>query len=358
MTPDPVEVSVHAVTGIGEVTPATDLPAVLVAACRDSGVPLRAGDVLCVASKVVSKWRGLTAVDRDAAVAADTRGVVARRTTPRGVTVVVRAAAGPVMAGAGVDESNTGPTGAVLRLPQDPDAEARALRSAIAVLAASGNPAPAIVVTDTAGRPWRDGQVDFALGIAGLAPADDTRGRGDADGRPLAVTVRAIADEVAAAADLVKGKVGGVPAAVVRGLATWVTGDDGPGATRLVRDPEDDWFRRGAVEAVHEALGAPTGHPGVPDIPGRLPDDPDRALARVLAVALFAAPPGATARQSGTSITVTGEPVAVGRLIERLTIAGAAEGLVLDASPTADGDAWHITPRRVIAVSAPRPDSP
>ncbi|MGF1661852.1 MAG: coenzyme F420-0:L-glutamate ligase, partial [Kineosporiaceae bacterium] len=122
---DPRAVAVHAVTGIGEVTTSTDLPAVLVAACRDAGVPLMAGDVLCVASKVVSKWLGLTAADREAAVAADTRAIVARRATPRGVTAVVRSAAGPVMAGAGVDESNTGPTGAVLRLPAEPDGVAR-----------------------------------------------------------------------------------------------------------------------------------------------------------------------------------------------------------------------------------------
>jgi coenzyme F420-0:L-glutamate ligase/coenzyme F420-1:gamma-L-glutamate ligase len=357
---DPRAVSVHAVPGIGEVTPATDLPRVLVTACAAAGVPLGPGDVLCVASKVVSKWLGLGAADREAAVAADTRTTVARRATPRGVTVVVRSAAGPVMAGAGVDESNTGPSGAVLRLPAEPDEVARRLRREVAAAMPSpagltggapgagaspgGGPPPAVVLTDTAGRPWRDGQVDFALGVAGLAPVDDARGRPDADGRVLAVTVRALADEVAAAADLVKGKVAGVPAAVVRGLAGWVSQADGPGAARLVRDPEDDWFRRGAVEAVHEALGVAAGEPGAPVVPGRLPDgDLGRALARVAAVAGHREVPGASLTLTAHAVLASGDPVGVGRLVERLLAAAAAEDLTLTASPASAG-AWRVAP--------------
>jgi coenzyme F420-0:L-glutamate ligase/coenzyme F420-1:gamma-L-glutamate ligase len=354
------------VTGVGEVTPDTDLPRVLVAACRAAGVPPEPGDVLCVASKVVSKWLGLTAADRDAAVAADTRAVVARRATPRGITAVVRSAAGPVMAAAGVDESNTGPSGAVLRLPPEPDEVARRLRREVAAAlagpaGAGGDPAgavragtargaaagppPAVVLTDTAGRPWRDGQVDFALGVAGLSPVDDARGRPDADGRPLAVTVRALADEVAAAADLVKGKVAGVPAAVVRGLAAWVTEADGPGAARLVRDPEEDWFRRGAVEAVHEALGVPVRADGLPAVPGRLPDDDlGRALARVVAVARQRSLPGADATVVNGAVEVSGDdPVSLGRLIERLLAAATAEALPLEPTPAAP-TTWHLTP--------------
>ncbi|MGF1646618.1 MAG: coenzyme F420-0:L-glutamate ligase [Kineosporiaceae bacterium] len=352
--PDPRTVSVSAVTGIGEVTPATDLPRVLVTACAAAGVSLAPGDVLCVASKVVSKWLGLTAADRETAVAADTRAVVARRVTPRGVTVVVRSAAGPVMAGAGVDESNTGPTGAVLRLPADPDGVARRLRREVAAAMATagpalgtrgaasgstaGGPPPAVVLTDTAGRPWRDGQADFALGVAGLVPVDDARGRPDADGRVLAVTVRALADEVASAADLVKGKVAGVPVAVVRGLGAWVTEADGPGAARLVRDPEDDWFRRGAVEAVHEALGVATDAGEAPVVPGRLPDDDvERALARVAAVARYRPVPGATLAVRDGAVEVSGDPVAVGRVVERVLVAAAAEALPMHATPHPSG---------------------
>jgi coenzyme F420-0:L-glutamate ligase/coenzyme F420-1:gamma-L-glutamate ligase len=345
--PDPPTFTVTAVPGIGEVSPDTDLPSVVVAAAAAAGIPLRAGDVVCVASKIVSKWLGLTAADRDAAVAADTRAVVARRTTPRGVTTVARSAAGPVMAAAGVDESNTGPSGAVLRLPGDPDAAAARLRAAIAALtgtsAPGAGPVPAIVLTDTAGRPWRDGQTDFALGIAGLAPVDDGRGRPDSDGRLMAVTVRALADEVAAAADLVKGKVGRVPVAVVRGLAAWVTDADGPGAASLVRDPADDWFSAGALEAVHEALAA---GPLDEAPPGRLPGEPAAAWRRVLRIAATGRAPaegaiGQDPDAPDTSVLVTGDPVAVGRLVERLLTAAAAERLPVTAGPTAAG--WRVT---------------
>lgn len=340
--PDPPEVTVRAVPGIGEVTPATDLPLAVVEGCRAAGVTLQAGDVVCVASKVVSKWLGLTAVDRDAAVAADTRAVVARRTTPGGVTTVARSAAGPVMAAAGVDESNTGPGGAVLRLPADPDAAASRVRAAIAGLTglATPGPAPAVVLTDTAGRPWRDGQTDFALGIAGLRPVDDARGSADADGRLMSVTVRALADEIAAAADLVKGKVGRVPVAVLRGLGVWVTEADGPGARSLVRDPAEDWFSAGALEAVHLALGAgPLPQPP----PGRLPGEPAAAWRRVLAVATSGRAPGGalvSAAEGAMTASVSGDPVAVGRLVERVLTAAAAERLPVEAVPHAD--VWEV----------------
>ena len=113
------------------------------------------------------------------------------------------------------------------------------------------------------GRPWRDGQVDAALGVAGLAVTDDLRGLVDGYGNPLEVTVRAVADEVAALADLVKGKLDGHPAALVRGLAHLVTDDDGPGATALLRGPDADWFRWGHVEAVRASVGVPPGTDGV-----------------------------------------------------------------------------------------------
>ncbi len=139
----------------------------------------------------------------------------------------------------------------------DPDAEARALRAA--VMERSGCRRLGVVVSDTAGRPWRSGQTDFALGSAGLHVLDDLRGGSDADGRALTVTARAIADELAAAGDLVKGKSDGVPVALVRGATAWVCQDDGPGAAALVRTGPQDWFGYGHAEAVRASLGVVPG---------------------------------------------------------------------------------------------------
>jgi coenzyme F420-0:L-glutamate ligase / coenzyme F420-1:gamma-L-glutamate ligase len=195
----------------------------------------------------------------------------------------VQSAAGPVMAAAGVDASNT-PEGTVLTLPRDPDAAARHLRARLRAL---GAPRVAVVVSDTAGRAWRRGQVDFALGCAGLVVVDDLRGTPDSSGQVLEVTERVLADEVAALADLVKGKTGGVPAAVVRGLAALVTEDDGPGAACLLRDPTSDWFRLGHVEAVRAALGAPAGAVEPPSV---LPEPVLHRAARAAILALRGAP--------------------------------------------------------------------
>ncbi|WP_088313735.1 coenzyme F420-0:L-glutamate ligase [Kineosporia sp. R_H_3] len=245
---------IHPVHGLPEVAAGDDLAALVVA----TGTDLRDGDVLVVASKVVAKAEGRTvaAASRDGAVAAQTLRVVAERRTPRGTTRIVESRSGPVMAAAGVDASNVA-LGTVLLLPADPDGSARALRAG---LRARTGLRLAVVVTDTLGRPWRDGQVDAAIGAAGLAVTDDLRGATDAYGNPLEVTVRAVADEVASAADLVKGKLEGVPVAVVRGLAGLVQDDDGPGAATLLRAGAGDWFRLGHVEAVRTALGAPPAH--------------------------------------------------------------------------------------------------
>ena len=269
------------VPGLPEVRAGDDLAALLLAALAAHGEALRDGDVLVVSSKVVSKAAGLTvtAVGRDDVVVAESRRLVAQRRTPRGLSQVVESAAGPVMAAAGVDASNTAP-GTVLTLPRDPDAAARELR---ARLRATGAPRVAVVVSDTAGRAWRRGQVDFALGCAGLLVVDDLRGTTDASGQLLEVTERVVADEVAAFADLVKGKTSGVPAALVRGLAAWVTDDDGPGAACLLRDPASDWFRLGHVEAVRAALGS---RPGAVEPPSVLPEPVAHRAARAAAVAL------------------------------------------------------------------------
>ena len=253
------DVAVIPVPGMPEVRTGDDLARLVVASVGAAGWTLERGDIVVVSSKVVSKAAGLWADDRTGAVAASTRRVVAERATPGAVTRIVKSTAGPVMAAAGVDASNTGGSHRVLVLPEDADAAAAALREAIADAAGLPESGIAVVITDTAGRPWRVGQTDFALGSSGIVVLDDFRGRTDADGRPLAVTLMALADEVAAAADLVKGKDRGVPAAVVRGLAHLVGDEHGSGALELVRSGPSDWFALGHVEAVRAALGVEPG---------------------------------------------------------------------------------------------------
>lgn len=237
--------------GIPEVSPGDDLAALVAEA---AGATLRDGDVVAVSSKVVSKAEGrvVAADDREDAITAETVRVVARREHPGGVTRIVQNRQGFVMAAAGVDASNT-PEGTVLLLPLDPDASARALRAA---LQERLGVRLAVVVTDTFGRPWRVGQTDVALGVAGLVPVLDLAGSRDAHGRELHVTQTAVADEVAGAAELVMGKASQCPVAVVRGLGRHVTEDDGPGARALVRDAERDMFRLGSDEAYAEGLAA------------------------------------------------------------------------------------------------------
>jgi coenzyme F420-0:L-glutamate ligase/coenzyme F420-1:gamma-L-glutamate ligase len=168
---------------------------------------------------------------------------------------------GFVCANAGIDTSNLPSNGTVCLLPTDPDASAREIRAELApgvegpgmgvagpspLLSADPHTRclpPAVVVADSFGRAWRLGQAEVAIGCAGLTPLDDWRGRTDAAGRELQATVIAVADEVAAAADLVRGKDSGVPVAVVRGLGHHVTAEDGPGAAALRRPPEEDLFR-------------------------------------------------------------------------------------------------------------------
>ncbi|WP_338699563.1 coenzyme F420-0:L-glutamate ligase [Streptomyces sp. Q6] len=232
-----------AVPGIPEVREGDDLAKLIVAA--EPG--LADGDVLLVTSKIVSKAEGriVRADDREAAIDAETVRVVARRGTLR----IVENKLGLVMAAAGVDASNT-PAGTVLLLPEDPDASAAAIRDGVrdALGVEVG-----VVVTDTFGRPWRNGLTDVAIGAAGVRVLDDLRGGVDAYGNPLSATVVATADELAAAGDLVKGKAGGLPVAVVRGLGDVVSPRDGS-ARELVRVARDDMFRLGTSEAVREAV--------------------------------------------------------------------------------------------------------
>lgn len=240
--------TVTAVDGFPEVAEGVDLAGLIT---QHAGRALLDGDVLVVTSKIVSKAEGRTRrAARDELLAGETDRVVARR----GATTVVRTRHGLVLAGAGIDASNT-PGGSCLLLPEDPDASARRLRVSVHTLTGRN---VAVVVSDTAGRAWRTGQTDIAVGVAGLVPQVDLAGRLDAHGNPLSVTAPAVADEVAAAGDLVKGKLAGRPVAQVRGLAHLVLppGEHGPGAAALVRPEDQDMFGLGAREAVLSAVTA------------------------------------------------------------------------------------------------------
>ncbi len=245
--------SITGITGLPEIAAGDDLAALIIAAHPNVQWPdgtsgLRDGDMVVVTSKIVSKAEGriVEADSRDDAITDETVRIVATKTTPRGQTRIVETRHGLIMAAAGVDASNT-PAGTVLLLPIDPDASARAIR---AELQRTTGLSLGVVITDTLGRAWRDGLTDAAIGAAGVAIFDDYRGRVDTQGRPLEMTVTAIADEVAAAADLVTGKITGQPVAVVRGLAAYVTREDGPGAQALIRGQTDDLFWLGTEEAM------------------------------------------------------------------------------------------------------------
>jgi coenzyme F420-0:L-glutamate ligase/coenzyme F420-1:gamma-L-glutamate ligase len=244
--------TVWGVTGVPEIGPGDDLAALIAAAVEasvadDPEAALRHGDILVVTSKIVSKAEGMQVPvgDREKAIAQDTVRIVAERVHPGGVTKIVETRHGLIMAAAGIDTSNV-PDGLALRLPEDPDRSARAL---CAGLRERFGVSLGVIITDTLGRPWRVGQTDVAIGAAGMTITDDLRGGVDANGRPLNVTITVLADELAGAADLVKGKASGIPVAVVRGLGRLVTGLDAPGARTLVRSVDDDMFRFGSAEA-------------------------------------------------------------------------------------------------------------
>jgi coenzyme F420-0:L-glutamate ligase/coenzyme F420-1:gamma-L-glutamate ligase len=343
------EVSAVGVPGIGEVRAGDDLAALVARACAGAGLTVGDDDVLVIASKVVAKAEGraVPAADvaaRAAAVRSQTVRVVAERLLPDGrTTQVVQSRSGPVMAAAGIDASDV-PDGTVLLLPADPDASARALRARFAELTGAR---PAVVVSDTGGRPWRDGVVDFALGAAGLAVLDDVRGQRDRFGRVLEVTVRAVGDQVASLGDLVKGKAAGTPVALVRGLGAAVTADDGPGAAPLVRVGPGDWFAHGHVEAVRAALGVHPGHvPPRPMVPGPFPE----RLARAVLVARAGSAPAdvevlfVAEGVESASVTVTGSPFAAGAMAERLRVALWSESLAAEVSAAGTGAVLHVGP--------------
>lgn len=242
VTAGSAQLTVLPVTGLPEITTGADL-AGLIAAAALAGPGLQDGDILVITSKIVSKAEGrVLRGDRESAIRAETVRVVARR----GPTTISQTRHGLVMAAAGVDESNTAP-GTLVLLPVDPDGSAETLRKGIGERAGARI---GVVITDTMGRPWRAGQTDSAIGAAGIVPLRDHRGQADTFGNVLQVTMAAVADEIAAAADLVKGKTTGVPVAVVRGLGGLVTDTAGPGAAALIRPAEDDMFRLGTADVL------------------------------------------------------------------------------------------------------------
>ncbi|HEY3557844.1 MAG TPA: coenzyme F420-0:L-glutamate ligase [Kribbella sp.] len=300
------------VTGLPEVEAGADLAALIA-----DGTDLRDGDVVSVTSKIVSKAEGrLTYGTRREAVDAELVRVVAQR----GETRIVQTRHGLVMAAAGTDTSNTAP-GTVLLLPVDPDASARSLRTA---LKERYDVNVGIVVTDTLGRPWRNGQTDLAIGAAGVRVVEDLRGTTDSHGNVLAVTEPALADEIASASELVKGKADGVPVAVLRGLGDVVlpVGEHGPGARALVRDAEFDMFSLGTREAARAA------------VLDRQPPAGPREVDPALWSGLLADVDGVRLQVGDNAVTVFGdEPVVVGVIAERLAVLLHAEGYGVTVRP-------------------------
>jgi len=241
------EIRLIGVEGIPEISPGDDLVTVIASALDAQELSLEDGDILVVTSKIVSKAEGrvIAATDREEAITRETVRLVASRAHPGGVTRIVENRQGIVQAAAGVDASNT-PDGTVLLLPEDPDASARAL---CAGLRQASGARIGIVISDTLGRAWREGQIDAAIGAAGVIVIDDLRGSTDTFGQTLSVTQAATGDELASATDLVKGKATGMPVALVRGLPRLVVDSLDTPARALVRRPEGDMFRLGTDEA-------------------------------------------------------------------------------------------------------------
>lgn len=245
-------IEVIPVKGLPEVTSNVNLVALL---SRHLCGLLEDGDIVIVTSKIVSKAEGrvVAAEDREQAIAAETVRIVARRQSPTGQeTKIVQNRWGIVAAAAGVDASNT-PAGTVLLLPEDPDESARelaaGLRQRLGVVVG-------VVVTDTLGRAWRNGQTDCAIGAAGVQVIENLAGIPDHEGRVLTVTAPCVVDEIAGAAELVKRKTSRVPVAILRGRADLVGDLTLPGAAVIVRDQEHDLFRLGADEAWAEGYAA------------------------------------------------------------------------------------------------------
>ncbi|MFV2101767.1 coenzyme F420-0:L-glutamate ligase [Micromonospora sp. LOL_024] len=313
------------VPGIGHVTEGDDLAALIGGAAPW----LRDGDVLVVTSKIVSKAEGQL-VDvpadgpdrqaaRDEALAAETVRVVAAR----GGTRIVQTRHGFVMAAAGIDASNVDKTRLVL-LPRDPDASARALRAA---LRERNGVDVAVVISDTMGRPWRNGLTDVALGVAGIDAIRDHRGEVDPYGNELTLTQMAVVDELAAAGELIKGKCDQMPVAVVRGYLSAPLTENPDGARALIRDASMDLFSLGTAEA--KAAGLLTAAT-LPDQPGAVAADP-AAVDRAIAIVAKVVAPGTVFTQ------VTDDDVRTGLVTIVPGWPAHATGLLLCSPPTPVG---------------------
>ena len=253
----------RALAGLPELHAGDDLAALIAAAAADSGESLRDGRLVTIAHKVVSKCEGavVSLADVEASARARELAGAAEAATgqPRDARVVqvvldqsaelVRAERGVLIcrthhgflcANAGVDASNAADADTVILLPRDPDGSARAIRARLRELTGAR---VGVLISDSFGRAWRNGQLDVAIGLAGMQPLEDWRGRTDARGMELRATWLAVADAAAASAELVRAKDSGEPVAVIDGLERFVTGDDGPGAAALLRPLEEDLFR-------------------------------------------------------------------------------------------------------------------
>lgn len=370
--------TVYAPRGIARIAAGDDLGDIICRALAADRIDLRSGDVLVVASKVVAKAEGAVepAPDRRAferRVEAESAHLVAqRRFGARSRVQIVRTRTGSVQAAAGLDRSNLDGDGTgVLLQPRDPSASARALRDEVRRRFGAS---VGVIVSDSAARPWRVGVSDFALGASGVRCADSQRGLPDDSGRTQTTTVRAVADAVAQAADLVKGSARGLPVAVVRGVSELVD-EDCEGVAELVRPLAEDWFRHGHVEAVHAALGCDPA--GVDPQAADGEDDVLTRVTRALAVARASDPrtPGQDswrlrASGSGSRIDIAraeapaepstgGHPlveaaVGLGALVERVRTALWAEDL--DATTRWTWDAQGAPAGAALLVSLAPPE--
>jgi coenzyme F420-0:L-glutamate ligase/coenzyme F420-1:gamma-L-glutamate ligase len=306
-----VRLEIWGIEGFPEVSAGDDLAVLVIRA--DPG--LRDGDVLVVTSKVVSKAEGrVVRGSREDHLAAESVRVVASRS----FTAIVETRHGLVMAAAGIDASNV-PDGHVALLPVDPDRSAENIRR---TLRAELGVDVAVIISDTMGRAWRDGVTDAAIGASGLDVLWDLRGLHDTEGHVLEATVVAVADELAAAADLVKGKLAATPVAVVRGFPLQRNVSD-DGAYRLIRRSADDMFRLGTREARHSVVAdsAPVeaGHDDVAAV--------DESAVRRAVAAVTTHGVELRGSEAGGIVAVTGDPLAAGVAVGRLLAALAAEGL-------------------------------
>lgn len=318
MTP---RIEIWGVDGMPEVLPGDDIGQLLIHA----GADLQEGDVVVVTSKVVSKAEGrLVAGTRDDHLPAETVRVVARR----GDTQIVETHHGLVLAAAGIDASNV-PDGMVALLPVDPDASAGRIRDTVQTEIGVD---VAVIVSDTMGRPWRDGVIDTAIGAAGVDVLWDLRGQRDTAGHLLEATVIAIGDELASAADLVKGKLAWTPIAVIRGFPL-SRSDPDLGARPLIRRSADDMFRLGTREAKHQVVA--DSAPLLSGVKNKERID-ERAVRRAVD-ALGAVDVELSISEDARIITAIGDPLTVGIALGRLLGALAAEDLRGSVQVAPDG---------------------